>query len=202
MRTYLLLTLACVSILFVGCKNELGGSYGYEELFNGENTNALAPIETSSSGIDWEGFFHSLEFPSLGWTLLNDLYPNKAREFQGDARTDEDLAVIVNEASVLKYIDAPNYGRVFRWPEIDFNKYSLVVGQYWYVGGSFLSLRDQRVVVSEGKTTVYLRFVKKSDDYGESADIKMLYFGAVYSKLPDGPVEIIKWIDQSEEVNR
>lgn len=188
MRTYLLLTLACVSILFVGCKKEDIPSE-YANIFNGKDKRAMAPVELCQGD----------EFYYLSRFFLDEFYSDNADDPRWPT-TNGNFAVVVNDARLLKDYNTSN-GQPFFWPEIDFNKYSLVVGRYWYVGGTFQRYKDQRAVVSEGKTTIYLRFVKYIG--GEPADVHPVSFGAVYDKLPvDGLVEVVEWVDPSEEVNR
>ena len=188
MRTYLLLTLACVSILFVGCKKE-GIPSEYANIFNGKDKRAKAPVFV----------FHDEDFYFLSQYFLEEFYADNADDPRWST-TNGSYAVVVNDARLLKYYNTSNV-QPFFWTEIDFNKYSLVVGRYWYVGGTFQRYKDQRAVVSEGKTTIYLRFVKYIG--GEPADVHPVSFGAVYDKLPvDGLVEVVEWVDPSEEVNR
>ena len=185
MRTYLLLTLACISFLFVGCKKE-GISSEYANIFNGKDKRAMAPVDLCQGD----------EFYYLSRVFLDEFYSDHADDPRWPT-TNGNFAVVVNDASLLKDYKAPD-GRIFRWPEIDLKKYSLVVGQFVY-GGTFLRYKEQRAVVSEGKTTIILRFVKYIG--GEPTDVRKVRLGAVYEKLPvDGLVEVVIWIDPSEEI--
>ena len=188
MSTKYFLQLLCSALLFAGCGNGLDDSPTFEDIFNGQDRSALAPLSSSQGnlqGENWEGFFHSDTFFKLGKIYIWNLNP----DIRGDR------AFIINDAQQLKDYTDEYTGQEYHWPEIDFEQYSLVIGQYGRVGGSFLFLKDQRAVVNEEGTTLYLRFGKHNG--AEPMDISTVYFGALYKKLPDGPVEIVRWVDES-----
>ena len=183
MRAFLLLTLTCISFLFVGCKKEDIPSE-YANIFNGKDKRAMAPVDLSSKD-DFGDFFHSGDFSTLANAVL--------REYYSDAQVGH--AVVLNDARYLKGIE--KNGVVYHWPDINFNRYSLLIGE---VAANGVLLQEQRIIVSDGAVILYLRFVKNSWTLSYTGE--SVCFGALYEKVPDGPVEIIKWIDQSEEVNR
>lgn len=144
----------------------------------------MAPVDLSSKD-DFGVFFHSGDFSTLANAVL--------REYYSDAQVGH--AVVLNDARYLKGIE--KNGVVYHWPDINFNRYSLLIGE---VAANGVLLQEQRIIVSDGAVILYLRFVKNSWTLSYTGE--SVCFGALYEKVPDGPVEIIKWIDQSEEVNR
>ncbi|MBQ9660766.1 MAG: hypothetical protein IJV37_05825 [Bacteroidales bacterium] len=175
MKTHLILATICLSGLLVGCQNQ------FETIFGdlpGEGV--LTPVEISGSGLPDETFTGE-SFQALAQSFLT-----------GSAPVLEDYAVIVNDAQAFREAEEKTG---YQLPAIDFEKYSLVIGKWLSPMFQVLYLKSQRVVKEKGEVTLYLRI----------GDMKMLttqpggqvprYFGALYEKLPDGPVKVIRWDD-------
>lgn len=113
----------------------------------------------------------------------NVLSKSKAETQNGDC------AVIINDASLLEDViiyDAPELGPL-SWPEIDFRKYSLVVGRWVYTAGNQY-LASQKVQTNGLSATLVLE-IKEYPGAG-TCDVFYRWFGALYPKLPDCRVKI------------
>lgn len=103
---------------------------------------------------------------SAVWTALN----------ANGVQYGEPTAIIFNEYSEC----------LAEFPEIDFTRYSLVVGQV-YFGSGGAKITGQRVVVGKDCVNVYVRV----DDISENTTLNVRFspFAALYAKLPDLPVK-------------
>ena len=182
MRGQWLITLLCIPFLFAGCGNSLGDtdeSIKYEMLFNGTDARSLVPFYSSG----FEGYTPLGVQQVLMKRLFEENYPDLVNN----------CAIVLNDKQLLK--DCQDDGIVCQWPEIDFDKYSLLVGSFTRLGGCDVLIKDQRVVVSDGKASVYLKMYYPSDGTDDAMK-STRYYCALYSKLPDGPAEVIRWIDE------
>ncbi len=168
---------ACSLFLLAGC--------GFEGIFDGSDKEVFAPVNlpVESGSLD-NTFFHTQEFIAL--------YSNTTREIMLENSIDpnKDFAIVLNDSHYLH--DVEEDGHVIKWPDIDFNKYSLVLGRFfpnspqWYI-------KDQRAKVVFGKTKIYLHFVKHGDGVlGITTPVRI---AAIYPKLPEGPAEIVTWME-------
>ncbi|MGI5847002.1 MAG: hypothetical protein ACOX5T_03100 [Candidatus Cryptobacteroides sp.] len=168
--------------LFWGCGKDTPLS-DYDILFDGADERAISPVNFSLEGLpweDWEAFFKSDDYNTLGHAFLDQFSDNPEYPCYGE------YAIVINNAGSLK--EAEKDGIVYNWPGIDFEKYSLVVGQYGCMEGPY---KDQRAVVSGGNTTLYLRFWKKPDNLAIIQPPHSVLFGALYRKLPEGRAKVI-----------
>lgn len=122
---------------------------------------------------------------SIGGRILveNVLSKSKAGTQNGDC------AVIINDSSLLEDVivsDAPELGTL-SWPEIDFRKYSLVVGRWQYTAGNQY-LASQKVQVAGNSATLVLEI--KEYPGGGTCDVFYRWFGALYPKLPAARLKI------------
>lgn len=185
MRTHWLLSPLCFLFLFTGCGNGLDNPNGLDDpikiemLFNGKDERSLSPFY--SSGFD--GYDPMGVQQVLMKHFFKEYYPDLVN----------DCAVVLNDTQLLK-----NYqedGIVYQWPEIDFDKYSLLIGSFTRKGGTDVLLKDQRVVVSDGKATVYLKMYYPDAGFDDAVK-NTRYFCALYTKLPNGMAEVIRWINE------
>ena len=97
----------------------------------------------------------------------------------------EDFAMVVNDKTQLKEIIVA--GETMTWPEIDFERYSLVVGKFFTVSYGY-KLANQYVTKGMFRTILHLEV----EDAGTAhrAYTKDNYFAAIYPKLPDGQLTI------------
>lgn len=92
-------------------------------------------------------------------------------------RYGEPTAIVFNEYSEC----------LAEFPEIDFTRYSLVVGQVYSASGS-AKITEQRVVLGKDCINVYVSV----DEVYEvnTCDVRYFTFAALYTKLPDLPVKL------------
>ena len=93
-----------------------------------------------------------------------------------------DVAMIVNQKSLLKEVEY--YGNTFLWPEIDFDSYSLVIGQY-YTNYTGYMISKQYIIKGSSKYLLYFDI-----EGGDLCATKNNYFATLYPKLPDGKLEV------------
>lgn len=161
-------------------------SCGMESIFNGDDKESLSPIEASIAlGSEYENFFISNAFDHLGPSVLSDFIKENNINLEVG-----DYAVVINDSHLLKdYMikDGPTY----KWPDIDFSKYSLVIGR-WSDPGTPWYVKEQRVKTDLfGNPVIYLHFVKHG---GMSPAMpRLIYFGSIYPKLQSGPAKVVRW---------
>ena len=104
----------------------------------------------------------------------------------------DDLAIVVNSNEPLTDVVVPSSmsgveDRLCQWPEIDFEKYSLVIGQFYT---TFLHLSNvitqHYIVKSSSKYILYVEI----GNLGGLACCANNFFAALYPKLPDGQLEV------------
>lgn len=175
----LVLVLASAFVLLTGCnKND------FHTIFDGSDKDVVSPIDFNALGT--EDIFHSGDFSYiLALEVLKNLYGDMAADGSYGGGGPE-LAHVINDSSILLPIEAE--GKLYKWPEIDFSKYSLVIGQYTEIGDGFVIV-EQRAKISREKTQIYLKRVQDGKMRPQSPI--SIPFVALYPKLPDGPAEVI-----------
>ena len=176
----LVLVLASAFVLLTGCNKD-----DFHAIFDGSDKDVVSPIDFNALGT--EDIFHSGDFSYiLAYEVLKNLYgEDKAANGQyGEGRPE--LAHVINNSSILLPIEAE--GKLYKWPEIDFSKYSLVIGQYTEIGDGYVIV-EQRAKISREKTQIYLKRVQDGKMRPQSPI--SIAFVALYPKLPDGSAEVI-----------
>lgn len=173
MKKFSLLCVLLLPVLFLtGCMHE------FDSVFDGTDKAAIAPI--GARGEAGSVFLNH----SLTVTLVSPLLAEYGLPHDG-----KDYAFILNDAGELKDVEID--GTVYRWPEIDFGKYSLVVGRYWVVNSNE-SLVDQRIIKKIGSVELFLEIGIQEGTAGFTTPFYK-FFAALYPKLPDDPVKIRRW---------
>ena len=95
----------------------------------------------------------------------------------------EDFAMVVNDKTQLKEIIVA--GETMTWPEIDFERYSLVVGKFF----KFCAL-GRIFSKTKGMFRTILHLEVEDAGTAHRAYTKDNYFAAIYPKLPDGQLTI------------
>ena len=128
-----------------------------------------------------QGFVQSV----VPYLLENFGYDFKyTRESSDD---DENSAAIIDNSSQLEHPWLEEHG--IKIPDIDFDKYSLVIGRYYTVAGGYEC--ETRVKRNASGITLYLKVF-----HGPNAGIATAvytYFAELYPKLPDGSIKIMRW---------
>jgi hypothetical protein len=95
----------------------------------------------------------------------------------------ENRCLMINSVDELKAI---MYSPV-ELPEIDFGKYTLVMGQYWVSSGGF-KLVSQGIEIKSGE--IILNLVTDYEFDVVDAMISRLYYWGIYPKLPQNSITI------------
>lgn len=102
-----------------------------------------------------------------------------------------DVAMVVNDKEMLKDVVVPSNtpgveDHHYQWPEIDFDKYSLIIGQFYTVHTGY-SITRQYIVKDLSKNVFYFDIDLNG---GFLCAIKNNYFATLYPKLSDGELEV------------
>lgn len=179
MKRFFLLPL-CLIPLLSGCMNN------FESIFNSADKSILSPV-TDENGVIL--VFNNKDCNG-GFSLLTNIIltkmglTSKMRSWDRDGL--EAVAAVINDQSQLE-----NYAKgdiIYLWPEIDFEKYSLVIGCHYAISGG-QHVRNQRLVPKKETLQLYLEI----QDLGGTANISTNYFGALFPKVSDLPVEVHLW---------
>lgn len=156
------ITLLLVAIwVFAACTK----TDSFEAIFDGSVTDAVAPIEPLAPNLVNEKAIAEVVY-SYGAPAYGPLW---------DCSEADNWVIVINEYS----------DKLSKLPEIDFDKYSLVVGRYWMTGMGY-TLLDQRAVVDKTVINLYI----KTHAWVVADALTMDYFAAIYPKLPDLPVSL------------
>ena len=106
----------------------------------------------------------------------------------------DDVAMIVNSKEMLKDVVVPSNTSGeedvhYKWPEIDFEKYSLVIGHFFtgYYALNGFSFTQQYIVKGSSKNVLYLELDIPVCLF---CAISNNFFATLYPKLPDGKLEV------------
>lgn len=157
-----------------------------EDVFNGNDKDAIAPVATTYSeenaDVDLSGDWHHL-------VVRDILYQVGLIDHENPFTT---AALVINDNSLIDDVLAEYEGKIeINVPEIDFDKYSLVVGSCYLVSGTYY-LANQRIKNSSSGVKLYLEVCERKDVHGTQA-VFNYYFASLYPKLPSGEVEVIRW---------
>ena len=141
----------------------------YADIFDGSNTDAIAPIQCEQSAI------LNQSGSGIG-TVLGKEGPN-LWDYDTPERA---YAKLFNE-----YTDSMSVFPV----DIDFENNSLIIGLYKSRSSDY-RLLDQRVVVGNGFVNLYLR-LGCGDSEGGFCVLGVESFAAIYPNLPDLPLNVI-----------
>ena len=157
-----------------------------EYIFNSDDANILAPVSDENGVIlvfddkDCNGGFQLLTHMVLDKMGLT----SKMKSWDKDGL--DAVAAVINDQSLLEnYVNGDN---VYLWPEIDFEKYSLVIGCYYATSGG-QQVHNQRLIPKKESLQLYLEI----KDLGGTADIRTRFFGALFPRVPDLPVDAHLW---------
>ena len=178
--------MACAAFMFAGCSNE------FEDVFNGNNKDVIAPVELDGEvGIAWtsiESHGQLQELVSAALVGLGIKLPDD-HSLPPELFKKEDYAVVVNDGQPLKGVVGSD-GVELSWPDIDFKKYSLVLG--WFIApGSGYRIVNQRFHAKKDKNVLYLE-IKPYTEF-HLAGFMVEYFAAIYPKQEGNIVEISRW---------
>ncbi len=181
--------LILVILFFIGltsCSDQLNTKEGYEETIEPVNMQDSSG-ENSTTGVlnlSWE------EIQILAKSFL--IENGYIEDYYTGSKYFDDLAIVVNSNEPLTDVLVPSSmsgveDRLCQWPEIDFEKYSLVIGQFYttfyHLGNVFT---QHYIVKSSSKYILYVEI----GNLGGLAYSANNFFIALYPKLPDGQLEV------------
>lgn len=137
---------------------------------------------------------YPLSLENKEFTAVSELYGDAGFRLLLESVLDEanggyaqgDCAIIINDRSQLRNLYTDDLGELV-WPEIDFSRYSLVVGKWMYTAGNQY-MASQKIRLTGGSARLFLE-IKESPGMG-TCDVFYRWFGTLYPKLPDVSVVI------------
>lgn len=133
-----------------------------------------------------EEFAAIADFFESGWA---EILAGATLQKNGAPTEWSDYAMVINSSSQLA-----DFGE-HSWPEIDFNRYSVVVGRWGYTSGSQY-VGSQKIRIAGSTLIMDLEIIYPG--FGTS-DAGLKRFAALYPKLPDHPIVIQR---QNKTINR
>lgn len=99
----------------------------------------------------------------------------------------EERAIMINSLDDFTKIDFIDNAPM-ELPAINFESYTLIIGDYFTPGAGY-SLVDQSIVVKSQKTTVYIRVKQNENTFAKPTTNP---FWGLYPKLPQGSVNVVR----------
>jgi len=182
MRFKIILSFLWISLLLTGCSKD------FDDIFEGRHKNVFEPIDLFVSDINSrpsDQFY--VDYIN---TLVSSVLSVSEETVPHLADVHEAFATVINDNHLLKDAVALS-GRAYSWPEIDFSKYSLVLG--WYVGGgSGFYIEKQRIQLRRKKATLYLE-IKRDRTHAYTHAITGYFFAALYPKFEGSVTVLTNW---------
>ena len=182
----LLVLLIPLLVGLASCSDQLNTNEGDEE--------TIVPVTMQdSSGEDSTTGVLNLSWEEIQILAKSFLIENGyIEDYYTGSKYFDDIAIVVNSNEPLTDVVVPSSmsgveDRLCQWPEIDFEKYSLVIGQFYT---TFLHLSNvitqHYIVKSSSKYILYVEI----GNLGGLAYSANNFFIALYPKLPDGQLEV------------
>lgn len=161
----------------------------YESIFKSYSRSYLEPLDKSTVlGKEYDELKAIGAVATMEHVLWNDILA----ETYGENVPDGEHGFVINDSHLLRDYTAPD-GTTFKWPKIDFNKYSLVLGE-WFDGGDFHFLKEHKAKVDkDGHVEIFLHIMRH--DGAAPGWARMDRWVAIYPKLPSGPAKVTRWDD-------
>jgi len=170
--------MACAAFMFAGCSNE------FEDVFNGNNKEALSPIESSETG--------GVLLSGINSFLLRKTLLEISQDILGTPSITDTIAYIINDQERLStVVTRREDNTVVEWPEIDFDKYSLVIGSVDLARNKVLD--SQRLMIKNKAPVLYVKIKIIKEEYDPCDTVEWL-FAKLYPKVPfDGAITMKTW---------
>jgi len=196
MKKIFCLSFIALLFLLTACSKDLGW------IFKDNAPGVVAPVEETPDGFS-DSFFQEVDFQRLATPIVEELFvPFNELGFYDWYRAKEG-AIVINDNAMLQDVVVGYI--TYKWPEIDFDKYSLVIGLVFNPDIDYSRayvLKQQRAVVANGEVKIYYRFIEVTGDYAVNAEApRPRIAGALFPKLPDGIAEVVAWKDTSETID-
>lgn len=173
MKKYFSLLLTAV-LLLTGCTDDFSG------IFDGTDKDLIYPINHLENNIPEDLFDNSENFHQ-------DMVLQLAQDVWGDASDSpsKNIAHVINDAAILR--DYVTEDKVYKWPEIDFNKYSLVLSKYNIPHGGFY-VSEQRAKASKNSIDIYIKLSLYTGVHDMWA--RAQYHISLFPKMKTGPANL------------
>ena len=156
------------------------GCTKFSDIFDDNNSEVVVPFTNdylTEMGLSAD-YFYSDEFRNLAEAFLAENAPD-----------DNEFAYVVNDARLID-----NTG-ISMLSTIDFERFSLIVGQIPRTWDRIEYLKDTRVCKTLFGYKLYLHMVTYPGYVTQDAMFFHIPFGALYPRLPDGPIKVVRWDD-------
>ena len=198
----------CIAILLAGCSNTLEDSFNgdFEDVFRKEYTNVFDPIDPFAELLPELPSPRYLDMRYIGYieTLVSSvLVESGARMprvkdengyYWSVARGKEVFATEINDKGLIKDVVDVS-GATYSWPEIDFSRYSLVLG--WFIApGSGYYIEKQRVWIKNNHdATLYLSIKEDQTPGYYHLDAETpYYFATLFPKFNSDSIQVVsRW---------
>ena len=176
---------------------------GCMDMLNEDKDEIIEPISLQdSSGENVSGGLLNMSWPEIE-ILAKSVLIEKGyiEDYTGHFSWEfPDVAMVVNEKKMLKDVvvlsNTPGKeDHRYQWPEIDFEKYSLVIGHF-FTSNIGYCVAKQYIV----KNTLYFEIGYKYEGGFVYTSSTNNYFVALYPKLPDGQLEVKRLNAETEAV--
>ena len=147
-------------------------------IFNGIDKNAISPIISFQTKNE------------QGYTVIDETYRGLASAIlsaKGVEYMRDGAGIVNSHAELLKIVEESPYD--LKYPEVDFSTQSLVVSKFCK-GSSGYFVDRQRVKVSDNSSKLYIEVLFSG---GGLTTCCQFYTMAVYPKLPDGKIELVRF---------
>ena len=173
MKKIMILSLAILLTgLLSGCSSE------FDRFISGLDGDVIAPVSSGSISANTEGI------DVLAGSLLREMVD--AGHENDTGYLSPDAVLVINDPARLK--DVTYKGNTYSWPDINLQKYSLVIGRLTVPdGGSYIAKHRIK------KQNTKLLFYPEIRSNGGTARPERRIIATLYPKLPDLPVEIVRW---------
>ena len=156
------------------------GCSEFADIFNGTGNTFSPVVDANGTAMVFDYQSCAGAFNGMALQLLTI-----AGAYDGyNPKVDDAVAIVVNTSTLLE--DMTVGEQVFKWPEIDFNQYSMVIGSCGIPYGGILAVK-QRAVRKTDRIDYYIDL--KSETGGIQTPTTC-YFAALYPKLPDVKVHV------------
>lgn len=156
-----------------------------ENIFKGLNKEALVPLDIEE--VLGQELASSLDYRNNDFFVISSILERTGVSEKIDS------AIVINDVSILDGL-CDKDGKLLDFSGIDFEKYSIVVGQERMVNYNPV-VREIRAIVKEKSITLYTEVVS-SDTWAQSS--RLVYFASLFQKLPDYSIEIVRWENLKE----
>ncbi len=182
-----ILILFTMAFVMIACSKEVS----FDDIYNGVGENALLP--TKIDGVD---AILSNGRNDKYDALIQNVFTMLHEEEDSQIQYGDNCAVIINDKSLLS--SCSDYrGEICEWPQIDFDKQSLVLA-LCYIQSHGINYVSRLVIDNKQNPPVLHAEIKDQptgtgNDYISSG--RYLYVAALFPKISESELEISLWVN-------